>query len=150
MKTLTDLEALTDDELRVMLALLMGWKQVHIKTAVTDVLLPPDGLNGKAASYRKTLMLYEDDFETAICHLPNGLLPHLRDGETLAEMWDRHGLPNYPKDLNACHEVDTQLTLDQSTQYVNLLWPQGYAPFQAVTASPRQRTIALILILQKP
>lgn len=63
---------------------------------------------------------------------------------------DIERVPNYPEDLNACHKLEKRLALDQSTAYVNHLWPQGYAPFQAVHATARQRTIALIFTLQNP
>ena len=111
MKTLEELEKLTDDELRVMLA---------------EIVNP--------------------GFEIAYWTYCN--VTRDKDGDPQLE--PIADVPNYPGDLNACHEVDTKLTLEQSTQYVNLLWPQGYAPFQAVTAAPRKRTIALILTLQKP
>lgn len=106
MKTLSELEAMTDDELRVMLGKLDGWR-------------------------------------LAPCYAENPYTP----------WWERansypQSLPNYPADLNACHAVEERLSLDQSSQYVNLLWPQGYAPFRAVHATARQRSIALILTLQ--
>jgi hypothetical protein len=51
---------------------------------------------------------------------------------------------DYGQDLNAMHEAETMLNLEQSTEYVNLLWPQGYAPFAAVHASASKRREMLL------
>ncbi len=114
MKTLSELEAMSDAELRIMLAELDGWKR-HDK--------------------------HEDGFGA---------------GQRLTTGWNNPGgiwfrkLPDFTADLNAVHQVEKTLTLDQSTRYMSDLWPRGYAPFQAVSAKARQRTIALILTLQQP
>ncbi len=55
-------------------------------------------------------------------------------------------VPDYPGSLDACHEMEKTLTLDQSTAYVNLLWPQGYATFQAIHATALQRALCFTKI----
>lgn len=53
-----------------------------------------------------------------------------------------HLAPDYFNDLNACREMEESLGLDQSTAYVNMLWPQGYSAFQAVHAAAAHRAEA--------
>jgi len=136
MKTLTELEALTDDELRVMLAELVG---------IPTKCFRFNYIGHDQRVMQRNRIINRGDAERE--HENHAKWPGTTPIEEYLELCY---IPNYPGDLNACHAVDTKLTLDQSTQYVNLLWPQGYAPFQAVTASPRKRTLALILTLQKP
>ena len=108
MKTLAELEALTDDELRVMLAELVGY--VH----------RPDGA-------------WQESGRVGSC-----------------------GIPNYPQDLNACHAVENSLGDEYPTH--NREWFRKQlrkvcnhpSHTHEVHATARQRTIALILTLQKP
>lgn len=67
-------------------------------------------------------------------------------------------LPNYPQDLNACREVALTLDREQKNRYINRLSEDVQEDhmdavdldFAWCEASARQRTIALILTLQKP
>lgn len=58
--------------------------------------------------------------------------------------------PRFSASLDEVARVEAGLTIYQQTIYSNLLWPTGYAAFCAITATARQRTIALIQTLQKP
>ncbi len=66
-------------------------------------------------------------------------------------------VPNYPRSLDACHEAEKMLTDEQANSYMNAIHdpidPMGDAgwktDFLYLTATARQRTLALILTLQK-
>lgn len=115
MKTLQELEALPDDELRVMLAKITGKMCDNCGCASCDCEIVGIGSSS----------------------------------------------PNYPDDLNACHEVAMSLDRDQRNAYINridemVLNSMGdeedsvRRDFEWCCASARLRTIALILTLQKP
>lgn len=62
-------------------------------------------------------------------------------------------VPDYPNDLNACHEVEMSLNESQHHQFaafVRKIVPGNYMheSFRAISATALQRTIALILTLQ--
>lgn len=91
------------------------------------------------------------------------LLGYHRDQTT--GMWENsdkrfrrvaYSLPDYPRDLNACHEVERMLTEDQTDAFRQTLMdsmlthkePCGFS--DAISATATDRTIALILTLQTP
>ena len=114
MKTLQELEALPDDELRVMLA----------------------KITGKMC----------DNCGCASC------------GCEIVGIGSSS--PNYPRSLNACHDVALGLDRDQRNSYINRLDEMVLdsmdeedsvrRDFEWCCASARLRTIALISTLQKP
>lgn len=140
MKTSKELEALPDDELRVMLAELCGWKK----------LASPE-----------PLLWTRDGVQHVVGHAPwRGPDGRLKQDEDL---------PNYPQDLNACHELEVTLDEDQYKHFALLLvkltaanrpFYTGYqynptdaihvhSMMHAISTEPRHRTIALILTLQQ-
>ena len=120
MKTLQELEALPDDELRVMLAELEGWQR----------LATPEPL------------LWKRDGITHVVGHADWRGPDTRLKQT-------EDIPNFCGDLNACHEVEMRLKND--CDYVaHLREVVGNEAIDMIFAAARQRTIALILTLQKP
>lgn len=116
MRAIEELEKLTDDELRVLLAELVGWRMIP---------------NERVSS--------------------TGLLIGIRPD-------DKTGfVPNYPSDLDACHEVSTSLPMaklngrDRTSYWYTLRRGVLRNPYgnEVIDASPRDRTIALIFTLQK-
>lgn len=69
------------------------------------------------------------------------------------EYWFAHQLPNYPEDLNACHEIERGLTDEQHERYRSnlliLLRSCYYADRNYISATARQRTEALIRTLEQ-
>lgn len=117
MKTLEELQAMPDEELRVMCAELCGFEK-HPEHKVWY--MNSGGWNPKTSR-----------IET---------------------------LPNYPADLNACHEAENPIYNDPDrthlwSNYLDALTDQCSPVLQnvehSVRAAARQRTIALILTLQK-
>jgi len=137
MKTTKELEALNDDELRVMLAKLCGWKK----------LATPEPL------------LWKRDGQTHIV----GYAPWRGPDTRLKHEAD---LPNYPGDLNATAAVKATLTKFQKEVFIDILDgaktaktdPRQYigyieaAPLEIFdtfnNVSARKECIALILTLQ--
>lgn len=122
MKTLSELETMSNDELRLVLAELDGY-----------ALVPWQG---------------EDFFYFQPTEQERVLA---RDGQmTGALRW--YALPNYPEDLNACHEAEKGLTPRQWPRYVRMLsgLTRDRSGERLTFATARQRTIALILTLQQP
>lgn len=122
--TIKELNDMTDDQLRIKLAELLGWRMVEGLLAFPPMTwlkrrIPPDVL------------------------------------KTIAAV-DYTLVPEFPTDLNACHEEENALTDDQTNTYrlrlLDLYSRKFHASKQlvsdAVSAKPRQRTIALILTLQ--
>ncbi len=143
MKTLQELEALTDDELRVMLASAQGWLAVNDAT-VPDRVWPCKGtITGKDGWW----MMFP----------PHGYIMSNRLPSTgLVACYP----PDYPADLNAVHEAEKTLTDVQKIEYALHLEVGSISSddgeihygnlFGTLHATARQRTIYLILTLQKP
>ena len=132
MKSLSELEALTDDELRVMLAECEGWSHCRI------------------------LPLAEKDW--AVSDVPEfaaiGSRPVGSGGGSCT-------FPDYVQDLNAVHEVENKLPHSKLYDYdLHLRMAnassartcdfEAHLDDYAWSRTARQRTIALILTLQKP
>lgn len=60
----------------------------------------------------------------------------------------RNVLPNWPEDLNACHEFEEGLTDIESCRYTQILCG-GEDAWRACHATARQRCIALLETLKK-
>lgn len=129
MKTLAELNAMPDDELRVMLAEILGarWYAIHAGSSM---------LSFKELDAKHGWKLGKAESQSI-----NG------------------DVPNYPADLNACHEVvmslpvrDDRLNAPDRLGYRVWLRSVCNHPHHThyVDATARQRTIALILTLQKP
>jgi len=133
MTTITEIKNLTDEELRVRVAELDGWRYVN---------------HGKLTRTRWWLTSPSD------CAQYKPEYVHDKPGE------DRFGiaggkLPDYPHDLNAVHEVEEAMTKKQLQNYG--LWlaqnvglsapnPKGTYLFHATA---RQRCEALVLTLSE-
>lgn len=117
------------DQLRVMLAELVGWKRDG-KWGIYPQWLNPQG------EHR-----YGQQYDHLSC------------------------VPDYPRDLNACHEVEMTLTGKQQNEFIRWLHeliiytaevehrvgiPQDARIWICLHSTATQRTIALILTLQKP
>jgi len=153
MKTIQELEKLTDDELRVMLAELAGevpvknWRWFYDKERLHSAIY----LDQEQAVKSRTRYL-EEPF--------NGYETPSEPEEF--DSW--HLAPNYPDDLNACHAVESRLAYEwDGLNYVDNLESACNAEndpdirdlskkgqLQIATTTARQRTIALILTLQQP
>lgn len=115
------LSQLTDEEANVRLAECLGWRFVSDGTYLS--ILNNGHYQGGASSY---------------------------ESDQLKVAMENACVPPYCQSLDTCATVEAGLTIDQSTAYSNLLWPMGYAVFSAITASARQRCIALIATLSAP
>ena len=117
--TTQEVQALTDEEIRVKVAELQGWENVHRFNKWQE---------GGPASCKDGDLVGDFNGRTR-CHLPN-----------------------YPADLNACHEVEKMLTNEQWPAYSSTLWritnqaPSNYE----CHASARQRCEALLITLTQP
>lgn len=123
MKTLQELEAMSDDELRVMLAELNGY-----------ALIPWQSEN---------FFYFRPSEEERVL---------ARDGHMTGAL-RVYDLPDYPSDLNACHEVEKTMSYQQHCKYADCLnygVIHGPAANKSTFATARQRTIALILTMQQP
>ena len=134
MKTLSELEAMDDDELRVMLAEARGYRWSR------------DDQSGRIILHRR--------------HAGNDWTGCERPSLSELDSPDLDDVPKWPEDLNACHAVFKTLDYDQSERFEDNLCDvskrdneRSDNPYQwrvAVTnATARQRTIALILTLQQ-
>ena len=127
MKTLQDLNLMSDDTLRVELAELLGWIRVS-PDVVPDRIWPCKScVTGKDGWW---MMFPPVD-------LPN------TTGKVATSP------PNYPADLNACYQVEISLK-DDCPYILALIQVCGSDKLNCYYASARQRTIALIATLQKP
>lgn len=118
MRTLPELEALSNDTLRIMLGKLAGWTFRY---------------PGKCTEWAGT--------------------------NSWTKGWGWSPLPNYPEDLNACHEVERSqgwlaTELDRSThkrfdKYITAIRHLRGIDGREWCADSRQRTISLIFVLQK-
>lgn len=128
MKTHAELEALPDDELRVMLAELCGFKW---------------WISGKDFHY---LMIKPANLLFCESERPPFDGRHINIADT----------PNYPQDLNACHGVENSLGDEYPTHNREYFRKQlrrvcnHPSHTHEVHATARHRTIALILTLQSP
>jgi hypothetical protein len=110
--TLEQVKALADEELRIKVAELLGWRNIRIDFSYFD---------------------YQDD---------TGLIANDKIGYTLP-------LPDYPRDLNACHEMEnSSLDFKQSPKYNEWLFEiacrEGWHPERATA---RQRCEAFVLTM---
>lgn len=71
------------------------------------------------------------------------------NASNLIELW---GIPNYFSDLNACHEMEEDLTLEQRVEYSNNLARICGTEKEKIyaTASQRAEAFGLTLKLWKP
>lgn len=166
MKTLSELEAMTDDKLRVMLAELAGtadrWHLVK-----RGLFYRPDA-HGYTQHSHEAWILTKEQAKTHEYKRGDASC----DWITIVQA----PLPNYPEDLNACHTVIESLSKQgpvefQGSRYTNLRsvfavkllsviygeeyhWslagPSSLDVFNVAAAKPRSVTIALILTFQKP
>lgn len=119
MKTLEELEKLPDDELRVMLAELIGWRCERVPNENAD-----GPTVGSTPRWRRP-------GDARIAHY----LPTLP--------------PNYPGDLNSTAAVEASLRGMKAFDYTKAIKEQVMDnAFELITATARQRAIALILTLQ--
>lgn len=127
------------DRLRVLLAELLGWRQADHgdKTLYRFTAISPEGME---RSFKVDSRGNGSPFESA--------------GEAL-----KVSAPNWPRDLNACHEVEKGLTETQLKNCDQHLWKivgdhcietQRLIDGLFWHATATQRTIALILTLQQP
>ena len=116
--TLEEVKALSDEELRIRVAELLGWLEIENDMVVLNVYelrgLTPDN--------------------THISH----------------ERW-RISIPQYPKDLNACHEMEKTMTAEQCRAYdklLNMYQADAYivADSWRWHASARQRCESFVLV----
>ena len=123
--TTEEVKKLTDDELRIRVAELRGYKRA-------SMLQPGTGLP-----------LWEHP--TEMVHATDGtpLFPH----RVIAS-----NLPNYPQDLNAMHEVEDALTEEQYNRFCDILWNMcggASGKFGAIHSTARQRAEAFVLTMEK-
>lgn len=123
MKTLKELEALPDDELRPLLAGMLGWLEIRAIPATSPLGMPTGNT---------TFVGF--------------------DGESMLSADWKSEIPNYPADLNACQSVTDGLChTGEVLPFLTLLSQVcQYEKWDDRIATARQRTIALILTLQKP
>ena len=111
--TYAQVKALTDEEIRIKVAELLGW------------------VSNGAGAWHKDGAVRKLVFE---------------DGE--GRFRDTHPLPNYPRDLNACHEFEKTLADGQWTLYTDMLTPVDTHYVQrrhCAHATARQRCEAFII-----
>lgn len=126
MKTIQELEQMTDDELRVMLAELSGWKWQKFDGAMIAFMEHPSKPRTDYTGPR-----------IDVSYKPLAVTSNL----------DEDGAPNYPADLNACYQVE--IALKDDCPYIHaLIEVCGNDNLNCYYASARQRTIALIATLQ--
>lgn len=122
--TLEEVKALSDDELRIRVAKLLGW-EVHTWKGLPSLAEDPT----EKQWIRRRVLLRESE------------------------------LPNYPRDLNACHEMEMTLTKEQFQDYTHRLFIRfhieengktaDYPPDRTVMcATARQRCEAFVLTME--
>lgn len=128
--TLEQIQALTDDEIRVRVAELMGWQVKATRGKYDLVVIDPNG------------------FEVAWGNLRGRTPDELR-------LDFSHNLPNYPADLNACHEFERTMNEDECAAYQQQIdnpWgmTQDDYPAQAYWfhATARARCEAFLAVMQ--
>ena len=137
MKTLAELEALTDDELRVMLAELVG---------IPTKCFRFNYIGHDQRVMQRNRIINRSDAERE--HENHAKWPGTTPIEEYLELCY---IPNYSGDLNACQIVATALRGLDTFNFTKFIKVQVVDnAFELITATPRQRTIALILTLQKP
>jgi len=154
MKTLPELEALTYDELRVMLAEIVGNAMFAAK-AITPHQNPP-GTEGYKCDLSGLWILKDHEDR-------NYGMNYKTPEAAISAFYQEHAREhNYPCDLNACHKIENQLTDDQhddfrghladltSSAKTNQSERMRESERLWISAKPHKRTIALILTLQKP
>lgn len=125
MKTTTDPETLTDDQIRVAIAERMGWS--FDWTGAGCHVGPHGG--------------YDEEH-------PTDWFAREQD-QTTGDFLTMVGVPNYPADLNAMHEAEKVMTPEQWCAYATLLF-MGVDTSKQYTfaATARQRSIAFLRTFQ--
>jgi hypothetical protein len=159
MKTLEELQAATDDELRVMLAELCGTTRLGQWYAFEFKPYPDSEIWKDFPSGNKN-------------YVERTRAEFVAGGMECREVTERlivDRLPNYPRDLNACHEarealepfcqdlfavhlcsaVSAGCINGERPSDVGAPWLAWHGVYAVANASPRAHTIALILTLQK-
>ncbi len=119
---------MTDEQLRIKVAELLGWKEIGKWSSDT----------GRAKMWPGHGMLYGDRPQALCCN-------------------DRAIIPFYEKDLNACHEIERAVLTDVTLQaeYIMALrgasWDRNYtkADGWACFATARQRCEAFVEVMSK-
>jgi hypothetical protein len=117
---------MTDNELRIKVAELLGWRKTTYR----------------ALGYSRGYI----DAEVWIA--PDGSQHDLYEDDSTG---DPYPFPDYPNDLNACHEIERTLTYNQCSRYEDvllLIWKRGtmycHADAMRCHITARQRCEAFV------